>query len=186
MKPANQTQSQVNGINVEDVAKLATKISQDENYGAFKFRAANQWANGARSSSSIKEFFAGGQNQERQTAHQIVADQPQFLGGQDFGPNPVEYLLHALSSCLNVTLVYHAAVQGIQLHAIQTSAEGEMDARGFFGISDEVAKGYGRIQVRMQVRADADVDSLTRLAMYSPVYETISRAIPVDFQLTKS
>jgi hypothetical protein len=35
------------------------------------------------------------------------------------------------------------------------------------------------------VKSDADVATLTQLAMHSPVYEVISRSVPVDFTLTK-
>ena len=60
-----------------------------------------------------------------------------------------------------------------------------MNARGFFGISDKVNKGYKQIRVNMRVKSDADVTILTQLAMYSPVYEVISRSVPVDLILTK-
>jgi hypothetical protein len=37
----------------------------------------------------------------------------------------------------------------------------------------------------MQVKSNADVETLTTLAMYSPVYEIISKAVPVEFNMTK-
>jgi uncharacterized OsmC-like protein len=186
MNTAEQTNHIINGVDAEGVVDLATKIAQDEDYGKFQFRASNQWVNGARSRSTIQGFFAGGkENAERKEALLVDADQPFFLGGQNTAPNPVEHLLHALDSCLTVTLVYHAAVQGIHLEAVETSAEGDMNARGFFGISDTVDKGYGKIRVNMRVKSDADVETLTKLAMYSPVYEVISRSVPVDFTLTR-
>ena len=186
MNTAEQTNHIVNGVDTESVVNLATKISQDEEYGKFKFRANNQWINGALSRSTIQGFFAGGQeNTERKEALYVGADQPEFLGGQNTAPNPVEYLLHALTSCLTVTLVFHAAVQGIHLERVETSAEGDMNARGFFGISDQVSKGYKQIRVNMRVTSDADVATLTQLAMYSPVYEVVSKAVPVEFNLIK-
>ncbi len=186
MNTAEQTNHIINGVDAEGVVDLATKIAQDEDYGKFQFRARNHWITGARSRSSIQGFFAGGEeNADRKEALLVDADQPFFLGGQNTAPNPVEHLLHALDSCLTVTLVYHAAVQGIHLEAVETSAEGDMNARGFFGISDTVDKGYGKIRVNMRVKSDADVETLTKLAMYSPVYEVISRSVPVDFTLTR-
>jgi len=143
----------VNGVNTEDVVSLATMISEDEEYGKFTFRASNQWINGARSRSSIQGFFAGSkENADRKEALYVDADQPMFLGGENTAPNPVEHLLHALDSCLTVTLVYHAAVQGIHLEAVETSSEGDMNARGFFGISDKIKKGYKKIRVNMRVK----------------------------------
>jgi uncharacterized OsmC-like protein len=186
MNTAEQLSHVINGVDTAGVVDLATKISKDEDYGKFTFRANNEWIIGARSRSTIQGFFAGGsENTDRKEALFVDADQPAFLGGQNTAPNPVEHLLHALDSCLTVTLVYHAAVQGIHLEAVKTFAEGDMNARGFFGISDEVNKGYRQIRVSMQVKSDADVETLTALAMYSPVYEVISRSVPIDFQLTK-
>jgi uncharacterized OsmC-like protein len=186
MNTAEQINHIINGVDTKKVIALATKISQDEDYGKFKFRASNEWISGAHSRSSIQGFFAGGkENTDRKAALLVDADQPAFLGGQNTAPNPVEYFLHALDSCLTVTLVSHAAVQGIQLEAVKTFAEGDMNTRGFFGISDKVDKGYRQIRVNMQVKSDADVDTLTTLAMYSPVYDMVSRSVPIDFKLTK-
>ena len=193
MRSATQTDQQVeesshviNGVDTDQVLDLVGNMQQDEDYGKFKFRAANHWIDGAHSRTAIQGFFAGGEEDAgRKEPHYVDADQPYFLAGENNAPNPVEYVLHALDSCLTVTLVSHAAVQGISLEEVETSSEGEMDARGFFGISDDVSKGYERIRVNMQVKSDADVDTLTKLAMYSPVYEMVSKSVPVDFTLTK-
>lgn len=113
------------------------------------------------------------------------ADQPIFLAGKNTAPNAVEYVLHALTSCLNTTIVAHASVRGIVLDELEISAEGDMDARGFFGISDKVNKGYNRIRVNISVKTDADADTIETLAMYSPVYEMVSRAVPVEMTIVK-
>jgi len=60
-----------------------------------------------------------------------------------------------------------------------------MNAKGFFGISDDVKRGYERIRVNIEVKSDADVETLTKLAMYSPVYEVVSNSVPVEFNMTK-
>jgi uncharacterized OsmC-like protein len=177
----------INGIDADQVTNLAAKIQEDESYGKFKFRASNRWINGARSKTSIKGFFAGGkEDTKRSQAMFVDADQPTFLAGGNTAPNPVEHLLHALTSCLTTTLTYHASVQGILIGAIETSAEGELDSRGFFGISEDTSKGYERIRVKMRVESQASVETLTELAMHSPVYEMVSKAVPVAFTLETS
>ncbi len=55
--------------------------------------------------------------------------------------------------------------------------------RGILGMSDEVRKGFGAIRVRMRVRSDAPVGQLRELALYSPVYEMISRSVPCELVL---
>jgi uncharacterized OsmC-like protein len=177
----------INGLDAEGIKNTAGNITEDENHGKFQWRASNRWVDGAKSETSIQGFYAGGQeNTDRGQPFIIGADQPEFLGGSNTAPNSVEYVLHALTSCLTVTLTYHAAVQGILLGAIETSAVGEHDARGFFGISDKVRKGFSSIRVGMHVTSQADVETLTELAMFSPVYEMISRALPVEFNLVTS
>ena len=175
----------MNGIDTGEVTSLAGKIQADENFGKFRFRATNRWIDGARNKTSIQSFFAGGrENTDREEPMFVEADQPTFLAGSNMAPNSVEHLLHALTSCLTTTLTYHAAVQGIPLGAIETSAEGEMNSKGFFGLSDEVSKGYERIRVNMRVASSASVEALTALAMNSPVYEMVSKAVPVEFIMT--
>ena len=60
-----------------------------------------------------------------------------------------------------------------------------MDVRGLLGMSDEVRKGFHHVRVTMRVDSDADVETLTELALFSPVYDIISRSLPVEFQLEK-
>ena len=183
---AEKTNTLVNGIDTDQVISLVTSVAENEAYGKFRFRANNQWTNGSRSRTKIQGFFAGDkENSDRKQALTVDADQPHFLAGQNTAPNAVEYLLHSLTSCLNTTLVYHASVQGIILDEVIVFAEGEMNVRGYFGISDEVNRGYECIRVNMQVKSDADVETLTALAMHSPVYEVVSRSVPVKFNMTK-
>jgi len=177
----------INGIDTDQVTGLAGKIQEDESYGKFRFRASNRWVDGAKSKTSIKGFFAGGrEDTDRAQALFVDADQPAFLAGGNTAPNSVEHLLHALTSCLTTTLTYHASVQGIPIGAIETSAEGDLDSRGFFGISEDASKGYERIRVNMRVESQASVEMLTELAMHSPVFEMVSKAVPVEFTLETS
>lgn len=183
---AEKTATLVNGSDTSRIIELATSMSQDENFGQFQFRAQNHWIHGSRSRTSIQGFFAGGkENTDRKQALTVDADQPVYLAGKNTAPNAVEYVLHALTSCLNTTIVAHASVREIIIDELVISAEGDMDARGFFGVSDEVNKGYSRIHVNIEVKSDADVDTIKTLAMFSPVYEMISRAIPVELNITK-
>ncbi|MEH6651696.1 MAG: OsmC family protein [Motiliproteus sp.] len=162
-------------------------VQKDAEHGKFKFRANNHWINGTRNRSAIQGFFAGGkEDHSRKQALVVDTDQPHFLGGDNTAPNPVEHLLHSLDSCLTTTLVYHASVQGVHLEEVETSSEGDLDAQGFFGISDTVAKGYQGIRVNMRVKSDARSDELIKLAMHSPVFEMLSNAVPVEFSLTTS
>ena len=183
---AEKTTPLVNGSDVPRIIELATRMSQDENFGQFQFRAHNHWIHGSRSRTSIQGFFAGGEeNTDRKQALTVDADQPVYLAGKNTAPNAVEYVLHALTSCLNTTIVAHASVREIVIEELVISAEGDMDARGFFGVSDQVNKGYKQIRVNIEVKADTDVDTIKTIAMCSPVYEMVSRSVPVELNIRK-
>ena len=182
---AEQLTPVVNGIDTSRIVDLATNLAQDENFGKFRFRANGRWIGGSRSRTSFKDFYAGGaERTERPDTLTVDADQPVYLGGQNTAPNAVEHYLGSLVSCLNTTIVAHASAQGILLDEQVISAEGHMDARGFFGVSNEVRRGYNRIVVGIRARASVDEETLRNLASYSPVYEMVSRAIPVELSIT--
>jgi uncharacterized OsmC-like protein len=103
----------------------------------------------------------------------------------DSCPNPMEYVLHSLASCLTSTLVYHAAVQGIEIESVESFLEGDLDVRGMLGLSEDSRKAYNAVRVRMQVKSAADADMLKGMALFSPVYDMISNSLPVDFDLVK-
>ena len=58
--------------------------------------------------------------------------------GTDTGPNPAEYLLHALAACLTTSLVYVAAARGVRLTEVESTLEGDMDVQGALGLSRRV------------------------------------------------
>jgi uncharacterized OsmC-like protein len=182
---AEQLKDTTNGVNVDQVMNVIGNIEADTGYAKFQWRATNQWINGSVSRSRIKEFYAGNaEDVTRTEAFTLDADEPAIAAGQDSAPNSMEYVLHALATCLTGTLVYHSAVRGIEIEAVDSSYAGDMDVRGLFGLSDDVRKGFSKVVVNMRVKSDADAEELTELALYSPVYDIISRALPAEFNLT--
>jgi uncharacterized OsmC-like protein len=180
-----QTKEMTNGVDVGQIMGLIGTIESDSGYAKFQWRATNQWVNGSLSRSRIKDFFAGNaEDRTRKQAFTLDADEPAIAAGQDSAPNSMEYVLHALATCLTGTLVYHAAVRGIEIEAVESSYTGDMDVRGLFGLSEEVRKGFNKVTVNMRVKSEASAEDLTELALYSPVYDIISKSLPVEFTLT--
>lgn len=182
---AEQTNTLINGVNVEQLMNVIGEIETDQNYAKFQFRATNQWINGSLSRSRIKGFYAGNaEDSTRDEAFTLDADEPAIAAGQDSAPNSMEYVLHALATCLTGTLVYHAAVNGIGIDSVESSYTGDMDVRGLFGMAEDVRKGFNKVTIEMRVKSEASVDKLTELALFSPVYDIISKSLPVEFKLT--
>ena len=182
---AIQQKNMTNGVDVGQVMNVIGSIEADTGYASFQWRATNQWIDGGMSRTRVKEFFAGNaEDTTRQEAFTLDADEPAIAAGQNRAANSMEYVLHALATCLTGTLVYHAAVRGIEIEAVDSSYSGDMDVRGLFGLSDEVRKGFSKVTVSMRVKSEASAEELTELALFSPVHDIISRSLPVDFSLT--
>jgi len=116
-------------------------------------------------------------------------DEPPILLGNDEGANPVEYLLVALSGCLTTSMIAHASAKGIKLKSVESRYEGDLDLRGFLGISKDVKVGYQNIRVYFKIDADiseAQKEELIKMAQkYSPVFNTVFNQTPVSVQLDK-
>jgi uncharacterized OsmC-like protein len=176
----------VNGVTVSAVMNIVNAIEENSDNAHFQFRLKNHWVDGGLNRSRVQEYFALGQEDETRTEAFIVdADEPAVNSGGDSSPNPMEFVLHSLASCLTSTLVYHAAVQGIDIESVESWLEGDLDVRGMLGLSEESRKAYNAVRVRMRVKSAADAGTLEELARFSPVYDMISNSLPVEFELEK-
>ena len=176
----------INGVQVDQVLSNISAIEQDESKAAFQFRLDNKWVLGGYNQSRVQGFFAlGHEDETRATPFVLDGDEPRINAGSDSAPNPMEYLLHSLAGCLTSTLVYHASVRGIEIGSVESSLEGDMDVRGMLGMSEEVRKGFSHVRVRMRVNSPESADTLKELALFSPVYDVVSRSLPVEVVLEK-
>ena len=86
-----------------------------------------------------------------------------------------------------VSLVYHAAAKGIALNSVESRLEGDIDLRGFLGISKDVRKGYQGIRMYFKIDADVPQEDLQELVKlgpsYSPVFDSITKGVPVTVEL---
>ena len=143
------TETTVNGVDVDRLAKTIHAVREDAELGKFRFRADNHWLERGRNRSEISSFHgAGEEHTHRQAPLVLENDEPEVLLGDDRAPNPAEFILHALAGCLTSTLVYQAAARGIEIESIESSLEGDIDIQGFLGLSEDVRKGYQGIRVK--------------------------------------
>jgi uncharacterized OsmC-like protein len=179
----------VNGVDTGKLFDTIDAIKGDAEIAKFKFRLTNKWINGGHNRAKIKDFYGAKQEWVHEKTFELDEDEHQVLLGEDLGPNPVEYLLTALSGCLTSSLVYHAAARGITIRGVESRLEGDIDLRGFLGLSPDVKVGYENIRVYFKVDADVsekEKEELIKMARkYSPVFNTVFNATPVTVQLDK-
>ena len=182
-----QKSTALNGVDVDQLFGNIDAIKDAPVLGKFKFRANNKWINGGHNQTTINNFHGLQQEHDHADPFELDADEPPLLLGEDIGPNPVEYALTALAACVTTALVYHAAAKGIKLNAVEARLEGDIDLRGFLGISNDVRRGYENIRIYYKIDADVPDEQLEELVQmgtkYSPVFDTITNPVTVTAQL---
>ena len=174
----------VNGINVDTLTETVNAIQSDPSLGVSQFRVTNKWLAGNHNRSTVTGFYGAKQEISHKQTFNIDADEPAILAGEDQGANPVEHLLHALASCVTTSMVAHAAVRGIPVNSVESEVEGDIDLRGYLGLSKDVPRGYTDLRVKFKVDADPKYHKrLKELSKFSPVFNTITQSARVDIQL---
>jgi uncharacterized OsmC-like protein len=173
-----------NGVNTETMFATLDLIKTQPELAQFQFRASNRWIDGAHNRSTIKGFYAaGGEDASRSEGFELDAGEPAILLGTDTGPNPAEYLLHALAACLTTSIVYVAAARKVQLTSVESTLTGDMDVRGALGVDEEPRNGFQQIRVAFRVTGDAPAEKLRevveRAKQRSAVYDMVTNGVPI-------
>jgi uncharacterized OsmC-like protein len=182
-----EKQKMVNGVDVDQLFATIEAIKGAPDIAKFQFRIRNKWINGGNNHTTVTDFYGAGQDHQHEVPFELEADEHQVLLGEDKGPNPVEYLLTGLSGCLTSALIYHAAARGISIKGLQSRVEGDLDLRGFLGLSPDVKVGYENIRVYFKIDADVPEEQKVELIeiaqKYSPVFNTVTGPTSVSVSL---
>jgi uncharacterized OsmC-like protein len=180
----------VNGVDLGALQETVDNLKAQPELAEFRFRCSNRWIDCGHNRTTVRNFYGAGEEQQvRDEPFVLDADEPPILLGTNRGANPVEHLLHAVTACVTTSLVYHAAAKGVNIEALESWTEGTIDLRGFLGIDDNVPRGFQQISIRFRIKADVPDDQLEDVIKlgptYSPVFDTITRAVPVEVQLER-
>ncbi len=181
-----QDHTTLNGVNVDQQEETIQAVKARPELARFQFRAQNQWQRGAHNQTHIDSYYGTCQEMARGQVFTLTADQPSPLLGTNKGPNPLEYLLTALSSCLTTSLVYQAAAEGIDIEALESDYEGDINLEGILGLNPNVRKGFEEIRVKMKARSDGDKARLHALLQNSPILDVIRNPTPVTIEWVES
>ena len=175
-----------NGVDTTTMFATLDAIKAQPEIAKFQFRARNRWLSGAHNRSTIKDFYAAcGEDTSRTEAFILDAGEPAILLGTDTGPNPAEYLLHALAACVTTSLVYSAAARGVRLTSVESTLEGDLDVQGALGINTEdYRNGYEQIRMTIRISGDAPAEKLRQVVQRgtdrSVVFDSIANGVPIS------
>jgi uncharacterized OsmC-like protein len=192
--PSNSVQSAAkpapvprNGVDVPALFATLGAVRQQPELAAFTFRATNRWQKGTHSRSRMETFTGAGGDHQHVREFEFDGDHPAPLCGADQGPTPVEFLLHALLSCLTAGIGNIAAARGVDLDAVESSIEGDINLVGLLGIDTSVRNGYSALRVNFKISGDAPAEKLRQIVEQSKarsaVFDVITNQVPVSIDV---
>ncbi|MDE3840432.1 osmotically inducible protein C [Bacillus methanolicus] len=125
-----------------------------------KVNTSGKWEGGLKTSISIRDFSP------------IIVDEPRSLGGTDEGPNPVEYVLGALSSCTSVMIAFIAKEKNFSYQGVEFKNDGTLDLQGLMGV-EGVSPHFQNVNFEVIFRTDESDSRIEELK------EEVERRCPV-------
>ena len=177
----------LNGVNTPTLLATIDAVGKQPELARFQFRAISRWVSGTHSQSTMFGFYGAGGEHEHILPYKADGDHPAVLCGADNAPTPVEWVLHAIASCLIAGIGNIAAARGIRLSKVVATLSGDIDLRGILGLSDKVRNGFERLRISFDIEGDAPREKLEQVVMQaktrSAVYDIITNGIPVDIKV---
>jgi len=173
-----------NGVDTPTLFATVDAVRAQPDLAKFQFRASNRWVSGTNSRSRIEPFHGAGAEHAHKGDYAYDADHPAVLVGADGAPAPVEFLLHALASCLTAGIATVAAARGVTLTEVTSRIEGDIDLLGVLGLSKDVRNGYQGIRATFDVKGDAPAEKLREIVEQSrarsAVFDVLTKGVPVE------
>jgi uncharacterized OsmC-like protein len=184
---ATVNESTRNGVDTATLFATLDAVKAAPEAAKFQFRADNEWISGTHSRSTIHGFFGVGDERTHERTFQFDADHPIVLVGHDNGPTPVEFVLHALATCLTAGLANIAAARGVELTEVRSTVSGDIDLNGVLGLDPDVRNGYQNVAVRFTVKGNAPAEKLRALVEQSrarsAVFDILTNQVPVSIEV---
>lgn len=168
----------MNNVNVLEMERFVSTIQEDPGQAKKTKRVTGSWVfeQGKPQFVSTIEYAKG--------TVVLSAELPPFAGGWGTSPDPVQYCLYGLASCLAATFVATATGEGVRLTKLEVTAENWMDLRKQMGLTDENIIEKVKFTVHAEGASRDELERIVALAKdRCPGVECITRAIPLAVEL---
>ena len=177
----------LNGVDTPTLFGTLDVVKRQPELARFQFRARNRWQSGTLSETTIDSFSGAGGEHTHKTTFKLSADHPAVLVGEDRAPLPIEYLLHALATCITGGIANIAAARGVALREVTSTIEGDINLLGIFGMAPNVRNGYQGIRASFSRKGDAPPEKLQEIVEQSrarsAVFDVLTHGVPVSMSV---
>lgn len=151
-------------------------IRNDPKLGQGSFTTLTEWTDGAQARTTARSFT-------------IETDEPAPLGGTDKAIDPMELLLAAVGTCLQIGWVTHANKRGIDFRSLRIETTGDYDLQGYLALDSSLPPGFMNISYTVKVDTDADPTVLEEIRAAaengSPVTQNVLKGTPIQSVVRK-
>lgn len=128
----------------------------------------------------------------REKEWRFASDTPEAMGGDNGAPSPSTLFRAAVASCVAMGIKMWAARMEVAIAHVEVHFSTDVDARGQFGVCDDVPAGFENADLTIKVVSDAN-ESDVRAAVaaslrYSPMIDALKGGVPIntDIEIKKS
>ena len=108
------------------------------------------------------------------------------MAGTGRGPTPTDYFVSAVALCENVIFARTAAMNDLDLEALETTVIGSWDLKGLYEIGG-ADSCFRSVLVETRVRTLGPVEKVVEVARQThrrcPVHQTLRKATDLSFRL---
>jgi uncharacterized OsmC-like protein len=152
-------------------------IRKDPQLGQGSFTAVTEWVDGSLARTTARSFT-------------IETDEPAALGGTDRAIDPMELLLAAVGTCLQIGWLTHANRRGVDFRSLRIETKGDYDLQGYLGFDPNLPPGFVNISYTVEVDTDADpavIEEIRRAAEDgSPVTQNVLNGTAIQSEVKRS
>lgn len=163
-------------LDMDTFNQTTEAIRNDPKLGQGNFVTVTEWTDGSQARTTARSFT-------------IETDEPAPLGGTDKAIDPMELLLAAVGSCLQLGWVTHANKRGVEFRSLRIETRGDYDLSGYLGIDPKIPPGFLNITYSVEVDTDAEPAILEEIRAAaekgSPVTQNVMQGTPVHAEIKK-
>jgi uncharacterized OsmC-like protein len=156
-------------LDIAELREQITAIEADRAAGDREASITTRWVGGLRSAATSS-----------------LGGPTVFMGG-DEDPGAMGMLLRALAACDIEVIVTRASLVGLRLDGLWIEVRGSFNVAPYLGVASPEGAGYRSISFVVHMNApDAapeQIEEIRTALSVSPVGETLTRRVPVTFEL---
>ena len=163
-------------LDMDTFEQTKEAIRNDPNLGKGTFSTVTEWVDGSLARTTARSFT-------------IETDEPAPLGGTDKAIDPMELLLAAVGTCLQIGWVTHANRRGVDFRSLRIETRGDYDLSGYLALDRSIPPGFLNISYTVEVDTDADPGVLEEIRAAaesgSPVTQNVLKGTAIQSDVKK-